>query len=76
MFSIFLNDLEDYYEDITIGTITEKIQTTLHIVIQIFVLYADDTVIFSESLESMQKALDIFQEYFNLWKLSVNSSKT
>jgi hypothetical protein len=24
----------------------------------------------------MQKALDIFQEYWNLWKLSVNSSKT
>jgi hypothetical protein len=36
----------------------------------------DDTVIFSESLECMQKALDIFQEYCNLWKLSVNSSKT
>ena len=31
---------------------------------------------FSESLEGMQKALDIFQEYCNLWKLSVNSSKT
>ena len=31
---------------------------------------------FSESLECMQKALDIFQEYCNLWKLSVNSSKT
>jgi len=58
-------------------TITEKIQNTLHIFIQIVVLlYADDTVIFSESLECMQKALDIFQEYCNLWKLSVNSSKT
>jgi hypothetical protein len=31
---------------------------------------------FSESLECMQKALDIFQEYCNLWKLSVNSSTT
>ena len=31
---------------------------------------------FSESLEGLQKALDIFQEYCNLWKLSVNSSKT
>jgi hypothetical protein len=46
---------------------------TLHIFTQIVVLlYADDTVIFSESLECMQKALDIFQEYCNLWKLSVN----
>jgi hypothetical protein len=48
-------------------TITEKIQITLHIFIQIVVLlYTDDTVIVSESLECMQKALDIFQEYCNL----------
>ena len=33
-------------------------------------------VIFSESLEGMQKNLDTFQEYCNLWKLSVNSSNT
>jgi hypothetical protein len=30
----------------------------------------------SESLEGIQKALEIFQEYCNLWKLSVSSSKT
>ena len=58
-------------------TITEKIQNTLHIFIQIVLLLnADDTVILSESLECMQKCLDIFQEYCNLWKLLVNSSKT
>jgi hypothetical protein len=33
---------------------------------QIFaLLYADDTVILSESLEGMQKAFDNFQEYCN-----------
>ena len=50
LFSIFLNDLEDYFEelnDLPLGTITKKIQNTLHTFIQIFVLlYADDTVIF------------------------------
>ena len=50
LFSIFLNDLEDYFEELNalpLGTITEKIQNTLHTFIQIFVLlYADDTVIF------------------------------
>ena len=80
LFSNFLSDLEDYFEELNalpLSTITEKIQNTLHTFIQIFVLlYGDDTVIFSESLEGMQKALDIFQEYCNLWKLSVNSSKT
>ena len=50
LFSIFLNDLEDYFEELNalpLGTIAEKIQNTLHTFIQIFVLlYADDTVIF------------------------------
>ena len=50
VFLIFLNDLEDYFEELNalpLGTITEKIQNTLHTIIQIFVLlYADDTVIF------------------------------
>jgi hypothetical protein len=47
---VFLSELEDYFEelnDLPLGTITEKIQNTLHTFIQIFVLlYADDTVIF------------------------------
>ena len=50
LFSIFLNDLEDYFEELNalpLGTITEKIQSTLHTFIQIFVLlYADDTLFF------------------------------
>ena len=50
LFLIFLNDLEDYFEELNalpLGTIAEKIQNTLHTFIQIFVLlYADDTVIF------------------------------
>ena len=36
-------------------------------------LYADDTVIFSESKEGMQSALNIFQ---SKWKLTVNINKT
>jgi len=70
LFSIFLHDLEDYFEELNalpLGIVTEKIQNKLHTFIQIFVLlYADDSVIFCDSLEGMQKALDIFQEYCNL----------
>lgn len=80
LFSIFLNDLEKYFEDLNVLPLTvikEKIENTLHHLIKIFVLlYADDTVIFSESEEGMQKALDIFQEFCTKWKLSVNVSKT
>ena len=39
-------------------------------------LYADDTVIFAESPEDLQAALNIFEEYCSEWKLSINVSKT
>jgi hypothetical protein len=39
-------------------------------------LYADDTVIFAESTEDLQAALNIFEEYCSEWKLSINVSKT
>ena len=39
-------------------------------------LYADDTVIFSETPEGMQNALNIFDDYCNTWHLCINVSKT
>ena len=39
-------------------------------------LYADDTVIFGDSAENLQEALNSFKEYCNIWKLTVNVDKT
>jgi hypothetical protein len=39
-------------------------------------LYADDTIIFAESAEDLQAALNIFEEYCSELKLSINVSKT
>ena len=39
-------------------------------------LYADDTLLFSESLDGMQSMLDKFSNYCKMWKLEVNTSKT
>ena len=39
-------------------------------------LYADDTVIFSESKEDLQLALNGMSDYCSLWKLKVNVLKT
>ena len=42
LFSIFLNDLEDYFEELNalpLGIITEKIQNTLHTFIQFLFHY-------------------------------------
>jgi len=55
LFSVFLNDLEDYFKNLAecpLEIVKEKLEANLHIFIEIIVLlYADDTVIFSESKE-------------------------
>ena len=40
------------------------------------ILYADDTAILSENKDGLQKALDIFESYCEIWKLKVNVNKT
>ena len=42
----------------------------------LLLLYADDTVIFSESADELQNALNVFQEYCYTWKLTVIITKT
>ena len=49
----------------------------MHILFELFViLYADGTVLMSETKEGMQQSLNIFQLYCDLWKLDVNINKT
>ena len=38
-------------------------------------LYADDTLLFSETYEEMQNLPDVFSDYCKLWKLEVNLGK-
>ena len=42
----------------------------------LLMLYADDTVLFSESKEGSQYQLDCFLQYCKDWKLEVNIDKT
>ena len=80
LFSIFLNDLEEFFrqlDGVPLKIIQEKLENELHIFHKIFViLYADDTVILSETKEGMQQALDIFESYCEIWRLQVNVAKT
>ena len=39
-------------------------------------LYADDTILISESVTGMQRMLNVFDDYCTRWKLSVNLDKT
>ena len=50
LFSVFINDLEDYFKNLAgcpLETVKEKLEANLHMLIEILVLlYADDTNIF------------------------------
>lgn len=80
LFSIFLNDLEEFFTDNDVenlSEITTLCQENIGMFVKIFViLYADDTVILSESHEGLQEALSVFEQYCTNWKLKVNTNKT
>lgn len=40
------------------------------------ILYVDDTALMAESSDGLQKTLNCFEKYCDLWKLTVNTNKT
>ncbi|MEW8152430.1 MAG: reverse transcriptase family protein [Candidatus Thiodiazotropha endolucinida] len=78
LFSLFLNDLEDYLrhkhnDGIVIDINSEDVSVFLKLII---LLYADDTVILAQDTKSLQKNLNDFYDYCNEWKLKINTSKS
>jgi hypothetical protein len=66
----FLNNIGDLEQ------ISNTCQDTIACYLRIFIiLYADDTVILSESAEGFQEALSTFEKYCSIWKLPVNTNK-
>ena len=58
-------------------SITEDFEGELDVYLKLFVLlYADDTVIMSESKEDMQNQLNVFNDFCKKWKLKVNAEKS
>ena len=78
LFSIFLNDLNHFLMSKNLnGTTCEFNSQDIYIYLKTMVLlYADDTVLFSDSETDMQQALNIFHSYCKTWKLTVNVEKT
>jgi hypothetical protein len=77
LFSIFLNDLADHIGDTAKGVRVELSQDKVDVYIELFVLlYADDTILISETPENLQIMLDALATYCQIWKLSVNTTKT
>lgn len=73
LFSLYLNDLETCLSQSTDGI---NINAAEHYLKLLVLLYADDTVIFSDDKNKLQNCLDAFNNYCLTWKLNVNYSKT
>ena len=78
LFSLFLNDMEDFLETHHCTGINFDFENDqLLLFLKIFILlYADDTVIFGTDPDSFQTNLNVFYEHCQLWKLNVNYEKT
>ena len=77
LFSMYLNDLEDFLKTSCNGMeLNITIDETTYFLKLLVLLYADDTIIFSDNKKDLQKCLDSFSIYCKKWKLNVNYSKT
>lgn len=76
LFSLFLNDIEEYLETKNNNGIQFQ-NLDINIIIKIIVLlYADDTILLTDNPKNLQKCLDDFVNYCKTWKLKVNIEKT
>ena len=78
LFSLFLNDLEEYMRNLNCNGIClnmpgNDIDNFLKMLV---LLYAYDTVVFGTDAESFQQNPNVFYDYSQLWKLNVNFRKT
>jgi hypothetical protein len=66
-FSIYLNDLQDFWEGLNIkkiDSICRDIENELIVYLKILILlYADDTILLSESRDDLQIMLNEFSTY-------------
>ena len=84
LFALYLNDFERFVsrhyaglKDLAAETSEALSDDDVEVFFKLYVLlYADDTIVMAESAEELQRALDAIKNYCNLWKLTVNTSKT
>ena len=75
LFSLFLNDVENYLLSKTSANVLisdENFDVYLKLVV---ILYADDTVLLANSEEDLKLLLNTFNDYCSEWKLGINYEK-
>jgi hypothetical protein len=77
---LYLSDLEEYLSENYVNHLeflNENCIQHIGMYLKLFLLlYADDTIMFAESTEDLQAALNIFEECCSELKLSINVSRT
>ena len=69
LFAMYVNDLET--------KLSEKVSGVEIFDLKMFLLlYADDAVIFSDSVNGLQDSLNVLSQYCKRWKLHLNTDKT
>ena len=70
LFSLFVNDIELFLQQNTAHDFTLG-QLSIYLL-----LFADDSVLISDTEDGLQSLLDAFELYCKKWKLTVNAEKT
>ena len=69
LFAMYINDMECALSRANTGVTIDDVKLFL-------LFYADDAVIFAESIEELQNGIDILHDYCNRWKLILNTEKS
>jgi hypothetical protein len=57
-------------------TVSSELKDKLNLYLKLFIiLYADDTAIMAEAAADLQKQLDSFSDYCDIWRLKINVEK-
>ena len=76
LFSFFINNMESFFVNTDLNVLHLDDNVYDNLIKVLLMLYADDTAIFSNDAQCLQKGLDCLHLYCNIWKLSVNVEKT
>ena len=83
LFSLYLNDLQQFLQEAHMGLkeirdlASHTFDNNLCALLKLYILlYADDTVLLAESPKDLQNSMYLMEEYCYLWKLKINASKS
>ena len=77
LFALYLNDLRTYLSNSCPGMeirVNSGGDTDIYMKLSVL-LYADDTILISDTPQDLQKSLNALHDYCNMWKLTINTSK-